>query len=731
MKKYLALLLALCLTLGLSLPAAASEDTTNNRLAAVTQIVKDTLELDTSSYTSFEGELQEGAVDSYWSLSWYNDNSELYITATEDGTILSYYRYDDTDNTDDSIPSFPDGDIATARQSATAFLSKVLDSSQETVSMEEEYGDDINSDEYSFYGTILLNGLSSPFSFSIDVRGSDNEVLSFYRNDSDEIYVGDVPSATPAISAEQAALLLKTTLSLKLEYVLPDDSSQAVLRYLPQSGDDYYVDAQTGKLVSLTELYTQLDASGSMSGGGMAAGFGDTTSSSSTDKGYSSGLSDAEESGVEQLEGVLSKTELDTQLQKITSLNLSGYTLGSAYYSLDSEDDDDSQPPVSVSLHYAKQTDDAVQVRTITVDGRTGALKNVSGYSYSLNDDDLTPTVSTTQAQTVAKNFLTSYYGSEFAQTGLYSTSDTEEDDTSVTFTYCQSVNGYFYSGNYFRVTVDLTDGSIQDFDYCFNDAITFDDTDGIVDESAALDTYLGFYTTLLSYVAVPTAIDYTQPQYSALISWGYSYLLTLQLGYQLDNDTQSLIGIDAKTGSTVVIDPDDNDSTSITYDDLDGSSIQSIAEKLASYGIGFDGGSFHADQSITQVELISLILSANGYRHYDITDPDDLERLYTIAYRNNLLTSSERDDSASVTRAELVKILINSAGYQRIAALKDIYNPGFTDDSDIPDGYVGYVALARGLGLIQGDSNGDFRPLEYATHAETISMLYRYLSLS
>ena len=55
----------------------------------------------------------------------------------------------------------------------------------------------------------------------------------------------------PFSGSNNAGELLKDTLSLRTEYVLED--GKAVLRFLPEDIDDFYVDAQTGKLVNLRE----------------------------------------------------------------------------------------------------------------------------------------------------------------------------------------------------------------------------------------------------------------------------------------------------------------------------------------------------------------------------------------------------------------------------------------------------------------------------------------------
>ena len=53
--------------------------------------------------------------------------------------------------------------------------------------------------------------------------------------------------------------------------------------------------------------------------------------------------------------------------------------------------------------------------------------------------------------------------------------------------------------------------------------------------------------------------------------------------------------GIDAATGKPVV--PEKQD-TAITYTDLSGSGVKADVEKLARYGVGYDGGRFQPDKA-------------------------------------------------------------------------------------------------------------------------------------
>ncbi|WP_300551864.1 YcdB/YcdC domain-containing protein, partial [Desulfovibrio sp.] len=455
MKKFLCLILTLAILTGLAAPALAADAGADARLTAVTNKVKATLGLDTDGYDSFYGNLNEQLLVPVWSLNWSGTGGSLSIQADEDGRILSYYYYDAAESNDYPTryaPTFPKGKEETARAAATAFLKKVLDSSTESVVLKADSTLNLGATSFSYWGTLLINGLPSPFQYGISVRASDNTVRSFYRDSLGTKLLGGVPSASTGVDAGAAGDLLKATLDLRLEYVASDDGKKAVLRWLPTGRDEYYVDARTGELVNLTELYAQF--SGGSGYGNLSGG---ATADSTTSEAGTKGLTEAELSGIAKLEGVQSKEALDALLRKIAPLGLSNYSLSTANFWLGQSDDS-----VSCSLQYTRELKGQIWRRYITVDAKTGTLQSV--YSsipwFEKESDRPSATVDSAKAEALARAFLKTYYPNDYAKLALY----TAEDEMSIyggsnsdsfTFRFCQQENGYFYANNYYTVSID------------------------------------------------------------------------------------------------------------------------------------------------------------------------------------------------------------------------------------------------------------------------------------
>ena len=151
----------------------------------------------------------------------------------------------------EAFPPFPPETPKRPPRRPGLFLDRVLDKATESVKLGEPQGEDrLGSTELRFSGQILLNGLPSALTYSMTARSSDNQVTWFRRDVPETSFLGAIPAARASVTQAKAAEMLGDKLGLRLEYVLPEaDSTQAVLRYLPQSVHIFYVDARTGELL--------------------------------------------------------------------------------------------------------------------------------------------------------------------------------------------------------------------------------------------------------------------------------------------------------------------------------------------------------------------------------------------------------------------------------------------------------------------------------------------------
>lgn len=719
MKRTPCLLLSAAL---LTAPAAAASEgsTADQRLSQVTQAVKDILKLD-NSYTSFHGEFEEDPLRALWQLNWTAaDQSTLTVTAGEDGTIY-HYQYSPGDETSDSsgqLPTFPTISRETAQQTAQNFVDQVLGDNESADLDHSVRTDTLIASDHRFATDLDLYGLPTPITVSVTVDSDTGELLRFSRDDRYNSYVGTpIDPATLGLSADpsvntqaydKATDLLGEQMTLRLEYLPNEDGKTASLYYVPDLIDDFYVDAQTGKLVNLTEyartLYDMLGTAGSA----------DTSAESSAN----GGLSDAEQAGIAQMEGVLSKEALDGKVRTWTELGLANYILASCSYSIDVEDG-----TVHADLRYTRDTADGLKNRWVTVNAKTGDIEDVSGSAWA--DEDFKASVTLSSAQKTAESFLSRLWPDQYKTCALYESTEASADSGSAAhkFVFSQKVNGYFFPANSISVSVDARDGSITYLHRNFDESPTFDSADGLISSEAAHAFWMDTFETKLGYLAIPEEAGQSAES-ANLAEMGYPYVERLTLAFYLEQPTMEYC-IDAKTGQPAS--PRGSDNT-ITYSDLSTTWAAQAAQTLASYHIGWLGGTLQPKKPLTQLDLMALLASTDGFL-VDLSEEDAADQVYDHAFGSGLLARGARDDDKFITRAELVKIILDHGGYGKAAQIPGIFRCTFTDADEIAEAYYGYAAIAQGLHMVSGDEAGRFAANQTATREEAIGMLYQFMS--
>ncbi|MBD5118258.1 MAG: S-layer homology domain-containing protein [Clostridiales bacterium] len=722
-KRILSLMLAPILLFSMAVPGFAAESSDSAaRLAAVTKKVKNALALDTERYKEFGGQLTEGELAPTWRLSWSGEDGSLEIAASESGSIISYYRYDNDETWDSAPLSLPKSDPAEAKDAAAAFLKQVLGSG-ETVDLEAaDKTNSLRQTRYYFRGTLLLNGCPSPLSFSLSVRASDYAVVQFRRDSLETGYIGTVPAANFHMTQSSAEPLLRDTLSLRLEYVIDEGQKTAVLRYLPNSIHNFYVDDASGKLVDLTKLYEELGQDDKLT-----SAVADAAAPSPAGAESNGGLTQAEQLGADKLKGTLGKEALDQKAKAISQLGLGSYTLASVSYQ---EDELVKDAPVIIArLSYAKRVDESTLYRWVTLNAKTGEL--IAVHSSRLWDENETKKVDENTARKTAEAFLTAQQKERFSLCAPYTgdpASQRENGRYGVwSFQYARQENGYFFPTDQFVIEIDAIDGSVSSYSQSWTEDVRFDSPDGIISAEQAVNAYFKTFQITKGYVAVPQKLDLSDPDYAPLAEMGYRALNSLKLGWQLTALDKYVTGIDAKTGQPVSQAAEE--SNPLQYSDLAGSQAKNAAEKLAEYGIGYAGGKFRPDQKLTQLDFVILLASTQGL----LIDPDNLadgnaDRAYRTAYNIGALQRADRDDSRILSRIDVIKILLDAGGYGTAAQLRGIYRTDFSDQADIPDSLLGYAALAQALKVAQGDSAGRLNPNRSATREDAAILLLAFM---
>ena len=114
-----------------------------------------------------------------------------------------------------------------------------------------------------------------------------------------------------------------------------------------------------------------------------------------------------------------------------------------------------------------------------------------------------------------------------------------------------------------------------------------------------------------------------------------------------------------------------------------------------------------------------------NPYRRSSETDIDEV---YRSLISQNIIKEEEENRERAVTKEEAVKFVIRAKNYEKIAQIPDIYADIFNDGADIDPDLKGYLTLAYGLKIINGDGTDNIRPKYELSREDAASIFYNYM---
>ena len=734
MKRILCLILALGMLLALGVPAAA--ESADEQLKRVTLQVKTTLDIG-DDYTSFNGDSYTNGAAAWWWLCWEKDNESLYVTCDDNGKVFSMdrYYYDEDYNRSSGL-HFPAFGFADARTRADAFLLRVLGENEGFVITEQQdwlrdYG------RYSLSGTLTLNGVETEVGIYLNFRTSDGLLVSFSRSDAGTFITGGVPSPEPKLTPAQALQALRGALSSELSWAYSDyDSHEVRLTYHVDLDHSVMVDARTGELVNRWN--------GDRGGSAWGAAEPEEAPAAANDE---KGLTPQEIAAAEKYENVLDGEALKAAAMAEEAFGITAdFVSGNVAYRAAQPSMDPGllaegeEPDDTVTAYFSlsrtltgpefglsrEEYDELVEsgcVPTVwkqfTADARTGEIQGLytyySGFGWQERKDQPAPVVSD-----IALRFLEKRYGDWLPLCEQTSACRSSWGVPVDTFTYTRMEAGYPCPMNTVNLQVNAETGFVDSFSAWWDEEMSFGPSGPVVGEEAAKDAFLGCYEAKLCYVTVPEDPD----DWQSARYWLLVYVPTAE-GW--------VDGVDAVTGEAD-FSVWSYETPRPEYDDLADSYAQKEIETLARYGVGWYGvREFKPREQVTELDMLLLMLSAVGwqpdYETYANASPEELESIYSAAYYQGFIATREQNPTRMVTRTELCRCFVSLSGMQEAAMLKGIFRCGFSDEDQIPEEDLGFVAIAKGLGVVQGDRNGAFRPSAGATRQELAVMLYRYLS--
>ena len=717
---------------------------TSEKLEEIIKKVRPLIEVP-EEFEEFSWDFNAGSYYSLptWSLGWTDgETGEIFVRCDNEGRITSYSRYDYNKPYGAFLPEkAPEEFTNIALDFAKKTSPHIADSE---FKLSNVVTTSLYNDTYTYRFTRYENGVIVPDnSLSVSVNHKTGVVENYSLS-----YTADVTfnEKVPVISEEKAKEILAENQNMVLSYSLKTEYDEetgeikerkAYLVYRPEKGY-VSVDAYTGEVYIERNTWTVNETGKNMAGSG--GGILMDSMATESAKREESAEYELTEKELEQL-GVLDSLITKDEAIAVVSENDMLFIDPKATAVTAHLNKDYGATPVMVKNEDGTEKEEEQYVWNLTFNAPYDEDKYGYSYMYAVvdaNDASLISFSASTpdhwyytenklavpelkytheQAQETAFAFIQKMLPEKSESVRLSSTHDNtpikylataDGKSTPVygvkNFNYTRVNEGIDFTYNRVNTAVDLITGKITSYSYTWYDDVVFESPKDVISPKDALMSLYSYEGFGLNY---EINSDYTYNKYLADRNSG-KYI---DYDALYDTETYSRVVYSCYNPGTTIIRALDGVMITgsgeeykkyegYTYDDIEGHWAEETIRRFSYIGVGFEGGSFLPENEISDQELVELFRSG---------------RLY------------ERDgfklSEGTVTRADAVKYIISALGYYKIACLENVFITDFADNTQLKSEDVGFIAIARGFGLIEGDANS-FRPYDMITRAEALTLI-------
>jgi hypothetical protein len=658
-----------------------------------------------------------------WYLNWSSKDEyrgNISVRIDESGAILGYDKYKYYEYPRQK--TLPKISRQEAKTIADDFIKRISPDKWPKVRYQEDNRNYLADYGYDFVYTRVENGI--PFygnSVNVRVDGDTGEVLSYYVHWYDNV---KFPAADGIISQEQAREAYKEKLGLRLIYTYRMENEKPVpyAIYAPRySNSSYAIDALTGEKIQIEGGY------GIFYDGGVAD---QKMELARAVGGTGPSLTPEELEAVRKASRLIDADEAEDIARKSSILEIdSSYRL--QYYNLTRSWPDSEEYVWSLSFNREtnKKTGEYAYV-SVSMNAETGEI--ISFYRNAPYKEGETPKYDLEASRAAVEEFLKSFKPDKYRNTeydessaSYYIPYTERELPGQYSFRYVRLVNGVAFPGNGFNADFDAVNGRVSSFymnwyDLDFpsvDNAVPLEEVYGKLYEEVGIELQY----KVSNYGVYPYRLDAdaSRQDTDAMLV----YCLAQGKPYTFDANTGVLLGSDGKPYK---------EAGTVEYSDIAGHFAEEQIKILAEYGIALEGASFSPDEDISQKDFFILLTKVLNNYYGPVLVPasssEEIDGMYDYLVREGIVKEGEKSPDSTVTRENSVKFLIRALKYDKVADIKGIFNISFKDADRINPDLIGYVAIAGGLKIVNGDINGFFNPVKKLTRAEAAVIIYNYL---
>lgn len=673
MKKLITAALALSMTLGAFAPCAFADDD----MEKIITDVKNRVGI-TDEYPDFSSDYYEDDNMTVYYLNWEDDENDksVNVTYNSDDVITSYNKYEFADDSESDL-SIPQITADDAKQAAQSFIDKLNPNSKGEFTVTDRNNmNSALSGDYSFGIEQFKNGAKIDNSFGrINVERDTGEVRSMHISYEHITSFADISSV---ISADEAKAAYKAELGLELVYLSYSDDKKIVMfpAYVEKENNKY-INAVTG------EVYEPKEQNVRSFKYAMAE---DSSASNAMETGGADSLSRAEREELDKIDGLISKTDIESQVRNnklfdiSSDMKLNSINLNRNYYD-------------SNSYSYSMSFEGDKKYVHVSADAKTGEIQsyfcNLAEVVYrnSVSEEVTEEKIDEEKTKSDAEKIF-----NELAKNKKDEYEFTSVNDYGVVYT--RTVNGVKVQSDTISIFVDK-DGKLTSYNMNYTTNTEFPEVKGILTEDNAADKMFEAIAYEVTYIP----------------EWNEDGTVTAEAVYKPGSNVR----LNPFTGECVNYrnEHDTDIASAYEYGDIENHWAKEQIKALAAYGIGFDGAEFKPDEKITERDFLYILTKT--FEPYMIND---------IVYKMDG-SNEEASSTEPVTRESAAVMMIKKMGADKFAQYEDIYVTPFKDVTK----NKGYIALLSAMKVVKGDESGNFNPENNMTRAEAACMIYNYLT--
>lgn len=654
--------------------------------------------------------------EGYWRLSWSNKEGSKVISVECDNNYnINYYRKSNYEENKGGIPVYLKDDLLNV---AEDFIKDINPQVAEKVKFTSADFESVYTSTYVYNFQRVENGIDFPDNTaSVRVDGITGQVVSLNIN---WLYDVKIPTADRKVTKDEATKIIADNLNMELAYrtnfyytymEYEDVDQRAFLVYEP---DKSYisVDAKNGQVYLSRQNYIERDASGSKNDFNEEAADADSSLSDLM-------FTDEELKKIQELELLISREEAIEIVKSNPYLYFGeNLTESKAYlgklYNWNSKDDETYYWRIELRdprpIDYSKPENNYRAYSYAVLDAKTGRIvsyhSNLDDIYNGFFNDDIK--YNKKASQRILEEFLEKEASEYFSNSKFVNSNNDHiiyyDYDKPVyrgySFSYKRVNEGVIYPYDGIYGAVDGVTGKIYSYNYSWTEDVEFESPKNVMTPEEAFDYYISKEGYKLVYeVNQKNIYDSSRGD----ISYDVEY--EVRLVYRPDIYPQYISPFtgDQLTGTGEV----NKERKDFEYKDINKSEKNRNILLLADMNIGFEGEYFLANQEITYGEYQNLMKQVNL----------------------NNYGSLELKDNKKITREEISVDIIIKLGLEDIAILQGIFNPGFDDQEEINEEYLGAVSLAKGLGFIDAEDNR-IKPRDTITRRQVVDIILNYLNI-